>query len=146
MIRKFFDFLFVFLLIVGIVLIFYFGVDKNNHNTEKLIINEVIPNNKNKYPNKDLEFFDIIELYNGCDYDINLGGYYISDDLTDLRKYKLPSIIIKSNDYLVIYASGENYYNDEIHTNFKLNNNGETIILSLWAILSTIIISSTYLP
>jgi len=98
---------------------------------EKLIINEIIPNNKHAYPNKDLEYYDIIELYNGYSYDINLEGFYLSDDKNDLKKYELPSVIINSNDYLIIYASGENYYDDEeIHTNFKLNNNGESLILS----------------
>ena len=40
-------------------------------------------------------------------------------------------MILKKNEYLVIYASGLNeYVNDEIHTNFKLNNNDGILILS----------------
>ena len=56
---------------IGIFVILYFDVEKDN-NSLKLIINEVIPNNKFTYPNKDLEYFDIIELYNGSEYDIDL--------------------------------------------------------------------------
>lgn len=128
---KVLSFLFIVLFGIGIFLIFYFNSDTKNDIEEGLIINEIISNNKHSYPNKNLEYYDIIELYNDNDYDINLGGFYLSDNKNDLRKFEFPSVIINSKDYLIVYASGENYYDeDEIHTNFKLNNNGETLILS----------------
>ena len=126
---RFLSIIFLVVFFIGIFVILYFDMEKDN-NSLKLIINEVIPNNKFTYPNKDLEYFDIIELYNGSEYDIDLDGYYLSDDNSNLKKFRLPQVMIKSKEYLVIYASGNNYYDQEIHTNFRLDNKGESVILS----------------
>ncbi len=99
-------------------------------NTGKLIINEVMLINNSTITDSDGKYNDYIELYNGYDYDINLYGYYLTDSMKETRKWKFPDVTIKANDYLLIFASGKNRITDELHTNFKLDANGETIALS----------------
>ncbi len=118
-------FILLFLLIVNVPIIVKYK------NTEPLYINEVMPKNKHTIRSADGKYYDYIELYNGNDYDINLDGYYLSDDSMNLRKWSFPKTTIKAKDYLLVYASGlDKYDEEEIHTNFKLNNKGEVITLS----------------
>ena len=99
-------------------------------NTGKLIINEIMLVNNNTIADKDGKYNDYIELYNGNDYDVNLYGYYLTDNMKETRKWTFPDVTIKAHDYLLVFASGKNILKDEIHTNFKLDSKGETIALS----------------
>ena len=100
-------------------------------NKEKLIINEVLASNKNTISTVNGKKYDYIELYNGNDYDIDLTGYYLSDDSFNLKKWSFPKVTIKAYEYLVVYASGLDKNEDgEIHTNFKISKSGEAITLS----------------
>ena len=119
-----------FLFIILIILIAYSPSLNTNINTGKLIINEVMLINNNTIKDKFGKYSDYIELYNGNDYDINLNGYYLTDSMKETRKWMFPDVTIKANDYMVIFASGKDLKEDELHTNFKLDSNGETIALS----------------
>lgn len=100
-------------------------------NSGDLIINEVVSANKNVIESTDGNYYDFIELYNGYDYDINLSGYYLSDDSFNLKKWSFKDTVIKAKSYLIVYASGlDKYENEEIHTNFKLSKDGEVLTLS----------------
>ena len=99
-------------------------------NTGKLIINEIMLVNNNTIMDKYGKYSDYIELYNGNDYDVDLFGYYLTDNMKETRKWTFPDVTIKANDYMVIFASGKNSSDDELHTNFKLDSKGETIALS----------------
>lgn len=129
------------------IIIIFIPKNDNNRNIGKLIINEIMTQNTITIRDKYGKSSDYIELYNGYDYDINLSGYHLSDNLSDTKKWVFPNITIKKNEYLLIYASGKNTQNDtEIHTNFKLNSNGETIILSdnKGSVISKVTIEKTY--
>ena len=95
----------------------------------KIRINEVMTNNTNLIKSYDNKFYSMIELYNYGEEDYNLDGFYLSDREDNLSKYKFPNITIKKNDYLVIYAGGEES-EKELHANFKLNSKDGVIILS----------------
>ena len=99
-------------------------------NIGKLIINEVMLVNNSTIMDKDGKYNDYIELYNGNDYDVNLYGYYLTDNMKETRKWTFPDATIKAHDYMVIFASGKNIKDNELHTNFKLDSKGETIALS----------------
>ena len=101
------------------------------YNKTSLIINEVMASNKTTIYNSEGRHFDYIELYNGGDKDINLKDYFLSDNSFDTKKWKFPEVTIKAKDYLLIYASGlDKYENGELHTNFKLSKDGEVVVLS----------------
>ena len=74
-------------------------------NDGKLIINEILASNKGVYQSIDNEYYDYIELYNGYDHDINLSGYYLSDDNYNLKKWQFPDVTIKANGASPLGAS-----------------------------------------
>lgn len=97
----------------------------------KLYINEYILDNKNLLISKDGNYYPLIEIYNGEKEDINLKDYYISNDSSNFYLYKIPDVTIKSDEYLIIYLSGKDVYEDEeIHTNFKLNPEDKNLFFS----------------
>lgn len=97
----------------------------------QIIINEVCSKNNNTISDFENDFPDWIELYNTDDDDIDLEDWYISDDPSDLRKFKLPEVELDENEFILIFCSGKNLIsNNEIHTNFKLDSEGETIYLT----------------
>lgn len=96
-----------------------------------LYINEILPSNTKSIVDDDLEYSDYIELYNNTGRDINLEGYHLSDRVYKSDKWTFPSIVIKNNSYLVVYASGKDRCVDEVcHTNFRLNSSGEMVVLT----------------
>ena len=118
------------LFLVLFFIIVYTPIINKYRNNGELIINEVMYSNKNTIADSYGNFSDYIEIYNGYDYDINLEGYYLSDDNFETKKWKFPDVVIKSHDYLLVFVSGLNKYGDELHTNFKLDSNGEVVTLS----------------
>ena len=102
------------------------------NNLSKLRINEVLAANINI--NMDMDFFafsDWIELYNDNNQALDIGGYYLSDDKNNPTEWKIPQgTFIDAKGYLLIWADKENTNSNELHTNFKLSQKGETITLA----------------
>ena len=117
------------LFIIAIVLVYLFGRKTDYIKTGKLYINEIMASNSYTVKDSDGNYSDYIEIYNGYNYDINLEGYYLTDSIVDMKKWRFPSITIKEHEYLIIYASSLNKCDSSCHTNFKLNSEGETISL-----------------
>jgi hypothetical protein len=75
---------------------------------------------------------DWIELYNAGNADVNLAGYYLSDDLDEPKKWKFPNnSIIKAQSYLVIWCDGRDSVRTlagrrHYHSNFKLSQTKKT--------------------
>jgi len=83
--------------------------------------------------NKQGKYEDWIELYNPNDQDVDLAGYYLSDNENNQTKWQFPqNIVIPSKGYLVVWASGEEQavINGDVHTNFKISADGEPIMLT----------------
>lgn len=98
---------------------------------KELYINEYIIYNKRVSYNQDGEYYDFVELYNDSNEDINLESIYLTDDINDLNKYKLPNIKIKKNDYMLIYLGDKSSIKDnQIEANFKLSAKDKYIIIS----------------
>jgi len=74
----------------------------------------------------DGEFNDWIELHNPTGATIGLGGFYLTDNDSNLTKWRLPSINLSPGDYLVVFESGKHRQVAiaELHTNFKLSGKG----------------------
>lgn len=98
-----------------------------------IVINEYMTSNEGFNYDGSGNYSSWIELYNYSDTDVNLKGFYLSDDDKSIGKYSFPNVTIKANSYLLIYTSGreENYEGTkELHTSFKLSNDDKVIILS----------------
>jgi hypothetical protein len=76
------------------------------------------------------QYEDWIELYNNTNRDINLQGYYLTDDPARLNKWAFPdNTVIKSGSYLIVWAD-EDQDDGPLHSNFKLSKSGESVYLS----------------
>ncbi len=81
---------------------------------------------------------DWIELYNPTDQAINLSGWHLTDDSTNLNKWTFPASpqsLLQPGDFLVVFASGqdsETYVDPAgyLHTDFKLSSMGEYLGLT----------------
>lgn len=69
---------------------------------------------------------DWIEIYNGENKAINLNGMFLTDDLTRPQRWKLPDMTLKAGEFLLIWADGDTN-TGLLHTNFRLDRNGEGI-------------------
>lgn len=70
---------------------------------------------------------DWIEIHNPSGAPVDLAGWHITDDATDLTKYTFPAgSTIPANGYQIVFASkAEVPPANEWHTNFSLSSNGE---------------------
>ena len=96
----------------------------------QVYINEICSVNQNSFVNNSGDTPDWIEFYNAGNETINLEAYYLSDGESDFLKWQFPSINISPNEYLLVFASGDDISQNEIHTNFKLANTGEILTFS----------------
>ncbi len=83
----------------------------------------------------DGDYPDWIEIYNPGTESISLIGYGLSDNPTDPFKWIFPQVILSPQAYLLVFASGKDRkVSGEIttymHTNFKIDRLGETIVLT----------------
>ena len=97
----------------------------------QLHINEVMAKNENGLTDRFEDKSDWIEIYNETDSAVNLENWSIADKISLLNVYKFPSLIIPSEAYLVVFASGRNItLANEIHLPFKLDADGEDVYLT----------------
>jgi hypothetical protein len=97
----------------------------------QIVINELMAENISTLTDSYGNFSDWVEVYNGTRQDIDLSGYYVSDDSYDLTKHRLPtsgSLIISPGDFLLLWANGEE--NGSRNLPFKLNANEEEFVLT----------------
>ncbi|MHC4571727.1 MAG: lamin tail domain-containing protein, partial [Planctomycetota bacterium] len=95
-------------------------------NPGDIVINEVMAHSHGGAP-------DWIELYNTTDANINISGWFLSDNDDDFMKYEIAAgTMIDANDYIVFYEDTD--FNDPgdpgCYTPFALSENGEEVYLS----------------
>ena len=80
-------------------------------------------------PDEPDDYPDWIELYNPGSAAIDLGGLYLTDDLTDPTQFQIPTgVTIPAGGFLLFYADNDTDQGDQ-HTNFKLSADGESVAL-----------------
>ena len=95
-----------------------------------LVINELMASNEFTVVDQDGEAEDWIELYNNSAQNIDLTGYFLSQEFMDIRRWEFPNgTTIAAGGYLTIWAD-EDLDQDGLHADFKLSNGGESIILA----------------
>jgi len=79
----------------------------------------------------DGESSDWIEIHNAGLEDVNLAGWFLTDDLERLDKWAFPALVLNSHEYLVVFASGKDQSEPgkELHASFKLSAKGESIAI-----------------
>ena len=96
------------------------------NNSDILVINEFLADNESVIADEAGEYEDWIEIYYNIPYSMNLGGYFLTDNLNNPSKWMFPEIEISGEGYILIWAD-EDQEQGPLHTNFKLSNSGEEI-------------------
>ncbi|TVR78950.1 MAG: T9SS C-terminal target domain-containing protein [Chitinophagaceae bacterium] len=95
-----------------------------------LFVNEFMASNNNTIADVTGEYEDWIEIYNAEDTAVNIGGFYLTDDLSEPDMHQLPigiqETIIPAGGFLLIWASGD-VSRGPLHTNFRLSAGGEQV-------------------
>lgn len=82
----------------------------------------------------DSSYEDWFELFNPGTSAVDLGGYYLTDDLLDPFKFQIPNngqYVIPAGGYLLVWADNESEQNSpsnpDLHVDFALGKGGEAI-------------------
>ncbi|MCF7823344.1 MAG: CotH kinase family protein [Candidatus Marinimicrobia bacterium] len=97
----------------------------------KLVINEILSKNDNANVDEAGDHDDWLEIYNYGNEALNLSGMYLTDNPSNLTKWKFPmdDIVLAAHDYLLVWCD-EDQEQPGLHTNFKLSADGEFIALT----------------
>jgi regulation of enolase protein 1 (concanavalin A-like superfamily) len=94
-------------------------------------INEVHPINTTGITDAAGEREPWFELHNGSDSPVDIGGWFLSDDLALLAKHQLPlGTVLGPRGYLLVWADAE-FASPEIHVPFRLQPTGGALFLSV---------------
>ncbi len=95
------------------------------------VISEFVASNKASHHDKEGDSPDWIEIHNPTVEALDLDGWYLTDDMNDLRKWEFPDVRLAPGGYLVVFASGKNERDPagELHTDFSLRASGESLAL-----------------
>ncbi len=109
-----------------------------------LYINEFMASNDTTIADPDFnDYSDWIEIYNDGDVDIDISGYFMTDDLENPTKWQVPEgVVVPAHGYLLIWADDNDTLGQAPHTNFKLSGGGEQV--GLFAPDTTVVDTITY--
>ncbi len=95
------------------------------------IISEFMACNKASLLDADHDSSDWIEIHNPTLRAVNLEGWYLTDDLRNLKKWAFPKVSLAARSFLVVFASGKDERDaaGSWHTNFALATGGESVAL-----------------
>ncbi len=96
------------------------------YHSGSLVINEFMASNDSALDDEYGEFDDWIEIFNTGTGSVWLGNKFLSDDLTDRNKWKLPDQYLGPGEMVLIWADGQDSQGTH-HANFKLSGSGEEI-------------------
>lgn len=109
--------------------VFIYQVKVDASVNSDIVINELMASNTQSVADQDGEYDDWIEIYNKSNATVDLSGWVITDNPTNLDKYRIPQgTKLGSNGYLMVWAD-ENGKQEGYHANFKLSAAGEELFL-----------------
>jgi hypothetical protein len=93
---------------------------------QPFVLSEFMASNQSGMIDEDGDRSDWIEIYNTGTEPASLNGWYLSDDASDLTKWRFPDQFIPMQSSLIVFASGKDRkgVGAELHTNFKLSSKG----------------------
>lgn len=109
--------------------IFVYHVERTSA-ANGVVINEILAQNTNGAKDESGDYEDWVELYNNNDFEVDLSGFYLSDNSNNVTKWQFPEgTIIPGNGYLIVWADDEE---DEgpLHASWKISVDGESVTLS----------------
>ena len=101
---------------------------------QQIFINEFVAKNDSGLKDESGDLDDWIEIYNGGTTAVDLGGMFITDDLTNPTLWQIPTTnpdltTIQPGGFLILWADWDTLQSP-LHINMKLSANGEQIGLA----------------
>lgn len=93
-------------------------------------INEVLKNNTFSLIDADGDRSAWVELYNTSEQSVPLKDYALSDDPNKPWKWILPDIALEPKGYTLVFLSGKERSQGELHANFKLGSSDAQLLLT----------------
>lgn len=95
-----------------------------------VVINEFMASNDTTLADPQGQYDDWVELRNLSGLDLDVGGMFLSDKPTNLRKWQIPAgTMIPGNGFLIIWCDEDGGASPGFHANFKLSADGESLRL-----------------
>lgn len=95
-----------------------------------VVINELMADNETLVTNELDEYADWIELYNTSSQTVDLSGWYLTDEDTQLQRWAFPAgTTINAGATLIVWADDNADGLGGLHANFKLSAGGEYVYL-----------------
>ncbi len=91
-----------------------------------LVINEFMAGNVTVRRDEFGEFDDWVEIYNRDASPAWLGDKYLSDDLLNPARWKLPDLVLDPGSFILVWVDGQNSQGPA-HADFRLDRSGEEI-------------------
>ena len=96
-----------------------------------LFINEFMASNESTIGvdvGDGVDFPDWIEIYNPNDEDVDLGGWYLTDDLSNPQKHLMPAgVIVPAGGFTLLWADDDEEDEGSDHLGFHLAVEGEAV-------------------
>ncbi|MDC0325618.1 CotH kinase family protein [bacterium] len=104
---------------------------KSDSESPPLLISEFLAANDRGFKDEEGDRTDWIEIFNPGSSPVDLSGFGLTQDRQLEEIWEFPSFKMGAGEYLIVYASGKNrnQANEEWHTDFKLNTDGEFLAL-----------------
>ncbi|HON92677.1 MAG TPA: CotH kinase family protein [Sedimentisphaerales bacterium] len=98
-----------------------------------IVINELMASNLSSVADPQGQYDDWIELYNAGDSPVDVGGFYLTDNASEPRKWRIPTndpavTTIPAKGFLVIWADGDTI-DPGLHASFNLSAQGDEVAL-----------------
>lgn len=95
----------------------------------EIYVNELMADNETTIADEAGDFDDWFEIYNPGDEDIDLGGLFMTDDLSDPGAWQAPDgLIVPAEGFLLIWADDDAEEGDN-HATFKFSAGGEEVAI-----------------
>lgn len=116
---------------LALTVVFLLGI--HDLKAQEIILNEVSPSVTNSQVDNYGEFADWVELYNRSESDIDLAGWYLSDNPARPLKWRIPEgnpriTVIRAGSYLLLWADKDTLQGPD-HLGFALKSKGECLLL-----------------
>jgi len=92
----------------------------------QIFINELMAVNDNTIADENGEYDDWIEIFNGDSQSVWLGDKYLSDNINNPSKWKLPDVTLQPGGFFLVWADNQPGQGPE-HAEYKLDAAGEEV-------------------
>ena len=101
------------------------------HSRAAIVISEFLAQNDGGLHDQNGDTPDWIELHNTGASSVDLAGWHLTDQATNLTKWTFPTTLVPAGGNVIVFASGKNRATNgaELHANFQLDQNGGYLAL-----------------